>query len=95
VPALADELAPQLFGQVDERERRRPDDLLEPAPLAGEVVRQLPLVVGERDLDGVSVSRRQPRQKGRRRLRQREDLLGRPGALGIRSNSQPSSSGRR
>ena len=85
MPALADELSPQLFRQVAQRERRRPGRKLEPAPLLGEVGRQLRLVVGERDLDGAALARLELLEKRRGRPGNDEEFLRRPLTAAVRN----------
>ena len=65
MPALADELPPQLFGKVAERDRRRPGRALEPPPLLGEIAGEPRLEITERDLDGASIGPVEPSETGR------------------------------
>src|SRR6185369_17578208 len=78
---LADELAPQLVGQIPQRERGWPGGGLQPAPLSGEVLGQPPLVLGEPDFSGEPLLAPEPLEESRRRTAQYENLLRRPVAI--------------
>src|SRR5207245_7839988 len=88
MPALADELSSQLFGQIAQGERRGPGRQLEPARLLGEVGRQPRLVVGESNLDGAALARLEPLEKSRGRSGHGEDFLRRPLGAAVRTTSR-------
>ena len=76
--APADELSPHLFGQIAERERRRPRGDLKQPPLLGEIGRQPRLVVGEGNFDGTSFAPFEPLDERRRHPGNDEEFLRRP-----------------